>query len=258
MTRLRIPPRSISERIQELTTRADSLEKQLMQSQRLATLGTLSMMLAHEINNQLMTVINRADLALSSGHDETMERALDKILASSEMSSSMIRNMMGFAQASESEVHHVSAGQMVEDTLNLMARKPEKDGIELRRDYDDTVCIEGAPVELMQVLLNLIMNAVQAMADHGGGMLTLRTYRDDDFAAIDISDTGPGIDSEALEQIFDPFFTTKKGSCGSGGGTGLGLYISRSLARRHGGDIAVTSSRGAGATFTVLLPFSEA
>jgi len=110
MTRLRVPPQSISERMSQLAARADSLEKQLLQSQRLATLGTLSMMMAHEINNQLMAVINRADLALSSDSEELRAESLKKILATSELSSSMIRNMMGFASASEKDARRMTAG----------------------------------------------------------------------------------------------------------------------------------------------------
>lgn len=251
MTRLRVPPQSISERMSQVAARADLLEKQLVQSQRLATLGTLSMIMAHEINNQLMSVINRADLALTSESEEMQLEALKKILATSEVSSSMIRNMMGFASASETDARRMPAGQLIDDTLNLMARKPAKDGIEVKRQYDDSAWIEGPPVELMQVLLNIIMNAGQAMTH--GGTLTLRTYRQDDFAVLEVSDTGPGISKEHLEMIFDPFFTTKKSSSGEGG-TGLGLYISRNLARKHGGEIAVVSREGAGATFSILLP----
>ena len=251
MTCLRVPPHSISERMSQLSARADSLEKQLVQSQRLATLGTLSMIMAHEVNNQLMSVINRADLALSCEDQEKRVEALTKILATSELSSSMIRNMMGFASASEKDAHRMPAGQLIDDTLNLMARKPAKDGIEVKRQYDDTAWIEGPPVELMQVLLNIIMNAGQAMIH--GGTLSLRTYRQDDFAVLEVSDTGPGIRKEHLETIFDPFFTTKKPSSGEGG-TGLGLYISRNLARKHGGEIAVASREGAGATFSIFLP----
>jgi len=254
MTRLRVPPQSISERMSQLAARADSLEKQLLQSQRLATLGTLSMMMAHEINNQLMAVINRADLALSSDSEELRAESLKKILATSELSSSMIRNMMGFASASEKDARRMTAGQLVDDTLNLMARKPAKDGIEVKKQYDDSAWIEGSPVELMQVVLNIIMNAGQAMTH--GGTLTLRTRREDDFVVIEIADTGPGIPKAHLETIFDPFFTTKKASTGEGG-TGLGLYISRSLARKHGGEIAVSSREGAGATFSVMLPAVE-
>jgi signal transduction histidine kinase len=176
---------------------------------------------------------------------------LKKILATSETSSSMIRNMMGFASANEKDARRQPAGRLVDDTISLMARKPAKDGIEVTRDYDDSAWVEGSPVELTQVLLNIIMNAGQAM--NRGGTLAIRTYRQDEFTVIEIRDSGPGIAEEHLETIFDPFFTTKKASSGEGG-TGLGLYISRNIARKYGGDIAVASRPGHGATFSIFLP----
>lgn len=257
MTHLRIPPQSISERIEHLSLKIESMEKQLIQSQRLATLGTLSMMLAHEVNNQLMAVINHADIALSSDREDARSHALEKILSSSEMSSSMIRNMLGFGASSDTPSQRINAAQLMEDTLNLMARKPTKDGIEVTREFDPNLWVEGPPVELMQVLLNLIMNATQAMADTGG-TLTLRVYTESRYTALEVNDTGPGIGVEQMDVIFDPFFTTKQKASGSSdGGTGLGLYIARNIARKCGGDIAVLSRPGRGARFTVYLPAAE-
>lgn len=256
MTRLRTPPRSLSERINQLADRADSLEKQLVQSQRLATLGTLSMTLVHELNNQLMAVINHADLALTSRQEEAMGRALEKILASSEMAASMIGNMLKFSRSGGSQAQAINGAQLVEGALGLMARKPAKDGIEVVRECDESIWVEGPPTELTQVLLNLVLNAVQAM-DESGGTLTLRVRRQDSFAAIEVCDTGPGIAAEHMGAIFEPFFTTKPATDRHGGGTGLGLYISREIARKCGGDLAVTSRPGEGATFTLFLPTVE-
>lgn len=257
MTLLRIPPHSVRERIDQLAARADSLEQQLIESQRLATLGLLSMTLAHEVNNQLMAIVNHADIALESDREEAMRRALDRIMANSTVTSTMIRNMLGFASPKNSQSQRMRASQLIEDTLSLMARDPAKDGIEVRRDCDESLWVEGPPVEMMQVLLNLVMNARQAMLGNGG-TLSLAVRADGGFVALEIRDTGPGIPAENIDKIFDPFFTTKEGDVSGGGGTGLGLYISRTIAQQHGGDVAVVSRPGEGATFTVYLPSVEA
>jgi two-component system NtrC family sensor kinase len=256
MTLLRLPPQSIRDKIDQLSARAEALETQLVQSQRLATLGTLSMIMAHEVNNQLMTIMNRADVALGAEAGDMMHQALEKIVSSSEMASTMIRNMMGFAAATAKAPQRLEAHRLVEDTLNLMARPPAKDGIQIERRYDEGLHVEGPPVELTQIVLNLLINATQAMAE-GGGTLTLRVYAEGDYVAFDVADTGPGIPPDHLEKIFDPFFTTKPERGAAGGGTGLGLYISRKIARDQGGDIAVLSRPGDGATFTVYLPRAE-
>jgi signal transduction histidine kinase len=256
MTRLRTPPRSLTEKIDQLSARAESLERQLIRSQRLATLGTLSVIMAHEVNNQLTSVMNHADLALGRDDQAAVQRSLQKILTSSEMSSKMIRNMMDFANGGTGEKERLDGARLVEDSLNLMARKPAKDGIAVECRADEGLHVVGSPVELMQVLLNLIMNAVQAM-EGSGGTLSLTVRRDDGFVAFDVADTGPGIAEETLASIFEPFFTTKKARDRQGGGTGLGLYISRSIARKFGGDIAVTSTAGQGTTFTLYLPAAD-
>jgi len=111
-------------------------------------------------------------------------------------------------------------------------------------------------VAVMQALLNLVINAGHAMAD-GGGTLTLKVCRDADYVALAVADTGVGIPADRMERIFEPFFTTKSGDNGGSEGTGLGLHISRKIVRDCGGDIAVLSRPGDGATFTVYLPAAE-
>ena len=254
MARLRTPPASIAEKIDQLTARAEALEHQLVQAQRLATLGTLSMGMAHEFNNLLMTIMNQADMALAREDQEKMRAALQKTTTCSEQASTMIRSMLGFARSSDQEVRRVSAADLMRDALALLGRDPKKDGIQVEFDLDESVGIEVAPVEMTQVLLNLLINARHAMAS-GGGFLTLRAYRDNDYAALEVSDTGCGIDEETMERLFEPFFTTRSGQ--SGGGTGLGLWLSRKIARQYRGDVSVISSPGQGATFTVYLPAAD-
>jgi signal transduction histidine kinase len=253
MTRLRLPPQSITEKINQLNTQVEQLQDQLVQSQRFATLGMLSSVLAHELNNILMAILNRAEVAKSSDNPETMRVALDKTTAWCDKASAIIQGMLGFAGADADEVQTARAAQLVEDALALMIRDPAKDGIKVEREFDEALTVSCRPVELAQVVLNLLVNARHAMAS-GGGTLTVRVFRENEYVAVAVRDTGVGIPPENMEKIFEPFFTTRK----SGGGTGLGLYVTRDIVRRHGGDIGVVSRPGQGSTFTVYLPEAPA
>jgi len=268
MTRLRLPPQSVRERIEESSARIESLESQLIEAQRLATLGTLSMSMAHEFNNLLMTIINQADTALEARGEESMRRALEKTLACGEKASTMIRNMLGFASSSaEGAPQTVRATKLMEDALGLLVRDPAKDGIKVERDHDESLLVRVQPVELTQALLNLLINARQAMTGKGGTLI-LGVRREDDYVALEVRDTGVGISPENMEKLFEPFFTTKQPPCSNSivghaaagaakpgaGGSGLGLYLSRKIARDHGGDVGVVSRPGQGATFTIYLP----
>ena len=256
MTRLRTPPANIRGQIDELESRADALERQLIQSQRLATLGTLSMSVAHEFNNLLMTIINQADSALAVDQTEVYRRALEKTMACGETASTLIRNMLGFARASGGERTRLRAVQIMNDAVALLGRDPAKDGLTVNRDFDESLETDGSRVELTQVLLNLLINARQAM-DEGGGTLTLKVWRQKQHVALSVGDTGCGIQPEHMRQLFDPFFTTKKAGLGrhdDDAGTGLGLWLAQKIVEAHGGDIRAVSQPGDGATFTIYLP----
>jgi len=256
MTSLRTPPANIRGQIDELEARAAALEQQLIQSQRLATLGTLSMSVAHEFNNLLMTIINQADLALAADKPEVYRKALEKTLGCGETASTIIRNMLGFARASGGERVRLRAAQIMNDAVSLLGRDPAKDGITVERDFDDSLEVVGSRVELTQVLLNLLINARQAMTD-GGGTLTLKVCRNKQRIALSVGDTGSGIKPEHMTKLFDPFFTTKKAShdgYDGDAGTGLGLWLAQQVVEAHRGDINAVSQPGDGATFTIYLP----
>ena len=247
MTRLRVPPRSVSEKMEHLCEQIETLESQLIQAQRLATLGTLTTVLAHEINNILMAIMNRADPRLSTNED-AMRQALEKTVGSCERASVILQSLLGFANPVNNEVQKVKAAKLMEDALALLVRDPAKDGITLVKELDESLTLECRPVEMVQVLLNLLVNARHAMAD--GGKLTLRASREQDCVALSVADTGVGIPPENMEKIFEPFFTTRP----AGSGTGLGLYVTRNIVRQHGGEIGVVSRPGHGAIFTVYVP----
>ena len=252
MTRLRTPPHSIRQQIQQLNQRAEGLEQQLLQAQRLATLGTMAMSVAHEFNNLLMTIINQADMALVRDDQDVMRTALKKTMACGEQASVMIRNMLGHARGGGDTVQVLEAAEVMESALGLLGRHPEKDGIQVELCFQSGLKLRAAKVDMAQVILNLIINACQAMKSSAGGKLTLRTRSCGKDAMLEVIDTGPGIAAQHLPQIFEPFFTTK--TARDGGGTGLGLYLSRKLVEKYGGRMNLMTKAGQGTTFQVRLP----
>jgi signal transduction histidine kinase len=256
MTRLRTPPSNITDKIDQLTARAEMLEQQLIQAQRLATLGTLSMGMAHEFNNLLMTIINQADTALISDREEKMRQALEKTMTCGEQASTMIRSMLGFAKSTDTATRRVVAAELMTDAVSLLGRDLKKDGIKVECEFDESLQVDVAPTEMTQVLLNLIINARHAMSD-GGGTLHLRVYGDNSYVALEVADTGVGIDAEHMEMLFEPFFTARQESSADVGGTGLGLWLVRTIARKFSGDVSVVSQPGQGATLTVYLPEAD-
>jgi len=252
MTRLRMPPSSITDKIDQLTARAEMLEQQLIQAQRLATLGTLSMGMAHEFNNLLMTIINQADMALVSDREEKMRQALEKMMSCGEQASTMIRSMLGFARSTDNVTRRVTAAELMSEAVSLLGRDLKKDGIKVVYEFDKSLQVDVAPTEMTQVLLNLIINARHAMID-SRGTLHLRVYGDNSYVVLEVADTGVGIEAEHMERLFEPFFTTRQESS-VGGGTGLGLWLARKITRNCSGDVSVVSQPGQGATFTVFLP----
>lgn len=265
MTRLRTPPQNIRQHIQQLSQRAEALEQQLIQSQRLATLGTMAMSVAHEFNNLLMTIINQADMALLRDEPDVMRAALQKTMSCGEQASVMIRNMLGHARGGQGsggdEVQTLRAAEVMQSALELLGRNPIKDGIHVELEFAEGLELRAGKVDMTQVVLNLIINACQAMKSVGGGTLTLRSRMCHGDVLLEVIDTGPGIAEHHLSHIFEPFFTTKgarnggdAGDTGSTGGTGLGLYLSRKIVEKHGGRINLLTRQGEGTTFQIRMP----
>jgi signal transduction histidine kinase len=162
--------------------------------------------------------------------------------------------MLGLARG-ESCFSNVPVQHLVDEVLLVLARDPQKDGIALRVQVQPGLNVHGDPVQLEQVLLNLLINARQAMLGSRNGSLTIKACRDGEKVKIQIIDTGPGIPPQHLDKIFQPFFTTKRDPRkGEHKGTGLGLAICKDIVEHHDGTIEVTSEVGRGTTFTVLLP----
>ena len=239
-----------------------SLRDQLLQTQRLATIGTISAVIAHEFNNILTPVVSYAQIALHSAEGQTpdlplIRKALSKSFAGATKAGRICASMLGLARG-ESETGAVLVQSVIDETLGVLARDPQKDGIALRVQVAAGLTIRADAVQLEQVLLNLLINAKQAMCGRNGSITIKATPADDGrHARVSVMDTGEGIAPQHLQKIFEPFFTTKATARrGEPRGTGLGLAICREIIQRHGGQIDVQSEQGKGTAFHLLLPLA--
>lgn len=238
----------------------DSVKEQLTESQRLATIGTIAAVIAHEFNNLLTPIVSYSQYALQSAESdkpdmELIKKALTKSFQSSNKAGKICTSMLSLARG-HSIFGEVTVQQLVDEVLAVLARDPQKDGIALRVQVQPDLKVQGDPVQLEQVLLNLLINARQAMLGRGGS-LSVKAAASEDGSEIRIlvTDTGPGIPEKLLPKIFQPFFTTKgTAKPGESRGTGLGLAICKEIVEHHKGRITVESEVGRGTTFTICLP----
>ncbi len=251
------------EQLEAARRQLEWIKQQLTESQRLATIGTISAVIAHEFNNLLTPIVSYSQYALQSAESdkpdmELIRKALSKSFTGSTKAGRICQSMLGLARG-QSTLAGISVQELVDETLSVLARDPKKDGIALRVHIEPNLVIEGDSVQLEQVILNLLINARQAMLGRGGS-ITIKAGRDDlaNEAKIQIIDTGPGIPEKLLPRIFEPFFTTKGTSAsGEAKGTGLGLAIVQQIMETHRGRVEVASEVGRGTTFTLHLPMAN-
>ncbi|MGC4030624.1 MAG: ATP-binding protein [Tepidisphaeraceae bacterium] len=237
-----------------------ALRDQVMQTQRLATIGTIAAVIAHEFNNILTPVISYSQYALASAESDKpdaglIKKALTKSFAGATKAGRICNSMLGLARG-ETEHDDVPVQNLVDETLLVLARDPHKDGIALRVQVQPDLLVRGDCVQLEQVLLNLLINARQAMLGKGGSITVKAVDLPDENAVrLSVIDTGPGIAADTIGRIFDPFFTTKSTARrGEHRGTGLGLAICKEIIDAHHGRIEVQSELGKGTTFQITLP----
>jgi signal transduction histidine kinase len=249
-------------RLNETQQQLDSLRDQLTESQRLATIGTIAAVIAHEFNNLLTPIVSYSQFALRSaqGSAPDMElicKALNKAFASADKAGKICTAMLALARG-ESSTGRVSVQTLVDETLMVLARDPQKDGIALRVQVPGELWVQGDSVQLEQVLLNLLINARQAMMGKGGSLTLKAAATEKNEVRIQVIDTGTGIPENLLPKIFQPFFTTKGTTRkDEARGTGLGLAICKDIVEHHRGQITVESQVGQGTTFSILLPAAE-
>jgi signal transduction histidine kinase len=239
----------IVERYQTRIEKAD-LEEQLRHADRLATLGQLAAGVAHELNEPLGNILGFAQLAQKSEEISDLVRGdLQKIVAACLHSREIINKLKFFTRQIPVQRTKTDLNEIITERLFFIESRCAKYGIEIERQLDpDLPLIFADPSQLHQILINLMVNAVQAMPD--GGKLTLATLRQGDNVLLTVKDTGIGISKEILSKIFLPFFTTKDADQG----TGLGLSVVDNIIKSHHGEIRAASEPGRGTIFHVLLP----
>jgi two-component system NtrC family sensor kinase len=234
-----------------------------MESQRLATIGTIAAVIAHEFNNLLTPIVSYSQFALQSAESESpdlelIKKALSKAFQSSSKAGKICASMLSLARG-EVTFGDVSIQKLIDEVLLVLARDPQKDGIALRVQVQPDLLVYGDAVQLEQVMLNLMINARQAMLGKGGSLtVKAATVEGSGELRIQVIDTGPGIPEKLLPKIFQPFFTTKgTAKKGEAKGTGLGLAICKEIIEHHKGRIEVESVVGKGTTFNIYLPSSQ-
>ncbi|AFM22997.1 hybrid sensor histidine kinase/response regulator [Desulfomonile tiedjei] len=228
------------------------LEKQLLRSEKLSSLGQLAAGIAHEINQPLTGVLTFSHLLLQKVQDDEESRKdLEVIVRETTRIRGIVQGILDFARESPVQKTQQHVEDIVDSTLEILVGQHKFFGIELVKEYDAESPEVVFDANLMeQVFMNIILNALDSMA--GSGTLTVRTRRTTEAVEVDFTDTGKGMPEDIVEKIFDPFFTTKDSS--EGMGMGLGLAISYGIVKNHNGDIVVNTRQGKGTTFTVRLP----
>jgi PAS domain S-box-containing protein len=230
-------------------------EMELIKSQRLAAMGVMAGGIAHEIRNPLAICSSAAQFLLEDDDltPEFRRECAEKIQRGIQRASAIIESLLRYSYPSErNRTASVDLVDMIKRTMDLMAQQNTIQKIETKLSIAvDRVIVQGEATLLMQVFMNLFLNAIKAMPE--GGLLSVGMNHDDTKAYISVSDTGCGIAEQNINKIFDPFYTTSS----VGKGTGLGLSISYSIVQQHGGTISVKSVVGKGSTFTVTLPILQ-
>lgn len=235
----------------------DSLNAQISSLQALANIGTSTCMIAHEINNLLTPLANYASFSLNNPDDKTLTgKALGKVIGNCDKIRRIMQSMLAVANGEDQEKLICSLTAFVDDIFGCLCRDFSKDGITVRIQIPEDLAVWAVPAQIQQLLMNLILNARDAMMP-GGGVLTISASHQTDAVRIKVSDTGCGIDAADLDNIFEPFFTTKSDKSSSShrpAGAGLGLAFCKKVIESHNGSISVESQPDEGTTFTIELP----
>lgn len=229
------------------------LEMQLQHSERLAFVGELSAGIAHELNEPLGRILGFAQLVKKNGSlTEQQDTDIDRIIKASLYTREIIKKLMLFSRQMPRQINAVNLNTIVQSILYFIDIRFQSRGIKIVERLDQHLpVIEADSVQISQVLVNLITNAIHAMA--GGGKITIATKRKQNQVSLVVSDTGSGMSNEVKRKIFEPFYTTKP----VGQGTGLGLSVVQGIVEEHKGKILVSSNPGKGSRFEIVLPLRQ-
>ena len=247
----------LEEMVEERTKELQESQDQLIQTEKLASMGKLAGFIAHEINNPVGIIFSRAECILldskEKGYPDFLMKDIEVIKKHSNRIATIMKGMLTFSRKAPVEFSDVDIHLIIDETLLLFEKQFLTHNIKVLKQIEcDLPTIQGNGTQLQQVFFNIINNAMDAMPI--GGELSIQSNCDiNGMVHISISDTGPGIPKEHLEKMFEPFFTTKK----EGKGTGLGLSVTYGIIKEHKGDIKVSNRAGSGAVFEILLPLKH-
>ncbi len=238
--------------MQQIEEDLEQTHKMLMQSEKMAGLGRLAAGVAHEINNPMSGIMLYANLVQEElGADHELNSDLETIIHEAERCKVIVADLLEFSHQTTYEMESVDLNDAIQKTLTILQHQPLFQNVDITQElYPQLPAIYGNSIRLNQVIMNIIVNAAQAMEGNGRLRIISRSRANQDINEILIEDSGPGIEREFLEKIFDPFFTTKA----TGEGTGLGLSVSYAIVKEHKGSIRVTSSPETGTTFSLRFP----
>lgn len=232
----------------QLRCQVRQLQQALARAQRLAAVGTMAAMVAHEFNNLLTPMLNYAQMA-AGGDPQMQAKAIHHTLDGATRAAAICGALLDMGGAGSDRKRQVALDELVEQTLAAMARDMAKDGINLVRKIPPRLTLTTCPGQFKQVLLNLLLNARWAAMEKGRGQsVSIVAEQADGQVFLRVADTGVGIDPQHMEKIFEPFFTTRDS------GTGLGLAVSRQIIEELSGRLEVRSELGKGTVFTIALP----
>ena len=250
--------RIIFNHLEEVDKGISELNDQLIQSDKMAALGKMATGIAHEINNPLAIIGEKAgwmrDLLDEEKFQESenfkeYEQSVDKIEEHVERARKITHNMLGFARRMEHRLDDVDINNVLNQTIELLQSHAQISNIKISKDFQSELpIIASDQSQLQQVFLNLINNAIDAVEKDG--LIEIKTRKKDSHIVVAIKDNGPGMDEEHLKKVFDPFFTTKE----AGKGIGLGLSVSYNIIKKLGGTIKAESKLSEGAVFSIKIP----
>jgi PAS domain S-box-containing protein len=237
----------------EMEEKLRNTQEQLLQSEKLAAMGRLTSQIAHELNNPLYGIMNTLELLKTEVSPQSKRRKiLEMALSETVRLTDLLRKMLSFSKPDEEAKHRVDVNVVLEEILILVRKQLQENSIKIYTSFEkDLPEVYASRNQLRQVFLNMVSNARDAMPERG--TLTIKTMSTRHDVRIEIADTGAGIREEHLDKIFEAFFTTKEGTKG----VGLGLSVCYGFIKEHGGDIKVSSRRGKGSAFTIILPRQE-
>lgn len=231
----------------------EQLQQKLLQSEKLASIGTLASGIAHELNNPLTGILGMAEAILDEDDLNTIKSFSKDIIDYTLGASAIVKELASYSRTIINEsISKIDLTVIIKNSLNLVKLSHNLSGIAIFPDFRKECWIQANSGEMYQVFVNLITNAVQAMEEKGG-QLTLICSNDGQFVKTGVKDTGTGIKKDHLSQLYSPFFTTKP----PGKGTGLGLYVIDKIVSKYKGNVEVISEVGVGTSFTLTFPMKK-